>query len=66
MVQDVARMLMLGTELTQMPAWYVDLSHAQAMESHALLLQCPDAAGIQHLKQGMSCSNVWDKYPRFA
>lgn len=44
-------MLMLGTELTQMPAWYVDLSHAQAME--ALSMQGPDAAGIQRLKQGM-------------
>ena len=40
-LQDVARLLMLGGALAQMPAWYVELSYAQALEACALLATQP-------------------------
>ena len=51
-MQDVARLLVLGAELTQMPAWYVELSYAQALESYALMARLPVRTSLQLLKQG--------------
>lgn len=51
-MQDVARLLVLGAELTQMPAWYVELSYAQALESYALMARMPVHKSLQLLKQG--------------
>lgn len=52
-MQDVGRLLVLGAELTQMPAWYVDLSYAQALESYALLAHQPADSKLQLFRQGM-------------
>lgn len=44
---------MLGAELTQMPAWYVDLSYARALESYALLARLPANSTLQLFQQGV-------------
>lgn len=51
--QDVARLLMLGGALAQMPAWYVELSYAQALEACALLARQPLSATCRLLQQGV-------------
>ena len=52
-MQDVARLLVLGAELTQMPAWYVDLSYGQALESYALMPHPPPHSMLHLLQQGI-------------
>lgn len=44
---------MLGAELGQMPAWYVELSYALALEQCALLQQQPKSPALLALEQGM-------------
>ena len=44
---------MLGAELGQMPAWYVELSYALALEQCALLQQQPKSPALLALQQGM-------------
>lgn len=51
--QDVARLMMLGAELGQMPAWYVELSYALALEQCALLQQQPQTPALLALEQGV-------------
>lgn len=45
---------MLGGALAQMPAWYVELSYAQALEAAALLADQPPDPRVCALQQGMS------------
>lgn len=51
-LQDVARLVMLGAELGQMPAWYVELSYAVALEQCALMHRQPKALPLLALQQG--------------
>lgn len=44
--------MMLGAELGQMPAWYVELSYALALEQCALLQQQPETPALLALQQG--------------
>ena len=52
LLQDVARLLMLGGALTQMPAWYVELSYAQALEACALLAKQPPTQAMTAFQEG--------------
>lgn len=52
-LQDVARLLMLGGALAQMPAWYVELSYAQALEACALLATQPLYYPYSLLQEGV-------------
>ena len=52
LLQDVARLLMLGGALTQMPAWYVELSYAQALEACALLAKQTPTQAIAAFQEG--------------
>ena len=51
-VQDVARLMVLGAALAQMPAWYVSLSYGQALEAAALLADLPVASNMRFLEDG--------------
>ena len=51
-MQDVARLVMLGAELGQMPAWYVELSYALALERCALLHQQAKSPAVLALTKG--------------
>ncbi len=44
---------MLGGALAQMPAWYVELSYAQALEACALLARQPLTANCRLLQEGV-------------
>ena len=44
---------MLGGALAQMPAWYVELSYAQALEACALLARQPLSATCRLLQEGV-------------
>ncbi len=44
---------MLGGALAQMPAWYVELSYAQALEACALLAHQPLSATCRLLQEGV-------------
>ena len=44
---------MLGAELGQMPAWYVELSYALALEQCALPQQQPKSPALLALEQGV-------------
>ena len=48
--------MMLGAELGQMPAWYVELSYALALEQCALLQQQPQTPALLALEQGLLLS----------
>ncbi|KAL0040816.1 hypothetical protein WJX79_006404 [Trebouxia sp. C0005] len=56
---DVARLLMLGGALAQMPAWYVELSYAQALEACALLARQPLSATCRLLQEAKADRTVW-------
>ncbi|KAL0055535.1 hypothetical protein WJX82_001629 [Trebouxia sp. C0006] len=56
---DVARLLMLGGALAQMPAWYVELSYAQALEACALLACQPLSATCRLLQEAKAERTVW-------
>lgn len=56
---------MLGAELGQMPAWYVELSYALALEQCALLQQQPKSPALLALEQGVqlyAACNTWDNW----
>ena len=54
-LQDVARLLMLGGALVQMPAWYVELSYAQALEACRLLADKPSFESMTRFQKGLHC-----------
>ena len=53
-MQDVARLVMLGAELGQMPAWYVELSYALALEQCALPHYQPKSPALAALEAGVA------------
>ena len=48
-------MVVLGGVLAQMPAWYVELSYAQALEACALLALQPPTECMKLLQEGTEC-----------
>ena len=62
-MQDVGRLVMLGAELGQMPAWYVELSYALALEQCALLHQQPKSPALAALEAGMAPPCAFQRPP---